>query len=83
MRKITVLIATLFMLTSCGTVPLTGRKQMLLLSDTELVSASLTQYDDYIKTATLSSDRSKTAMVERVGKRVSEATESYLKRVCH
>ena len=80
MRKLTVLFAILFLLTSCGTVPLTGRKQMLLLSDTELVSASLTQYDDYIKSATLSTDRAKTAIVERVGKRVSEATESYLKQ---
>ena len=47
MRKVSVLIATLFLLTSCGTVPLTGRKQLLLLSDTELVSASLTQYNDF------------------------------------
>ena len=80
MRKISVFIATLLLLTSCGTVPLTGRKQILLLSDSELVTASLSQYNDYIKTVPLSTDRTNTAKVERVGKRISEATERYLKQ---
>ena len=80
MKKIFGLTAIVLLLTSCGSVPLTGRKQLLLLSDTELVSASLTQYDAFIETATLSTDRTKTATVERVGKRISEATERYLKQ---
>lgn len=80
MRKITVLLAIAFLLVSCGTVPLTGRKQILLISDAELVSASLSQYDDYMKTAPLSTDRAKTATVENVGKRIAAATESYLKQ---
>ena len=80
MRKITVLIAIVFLLTSCGTVPLTGRRQMLLISDAELMTASLSQYDDYMKTAPLSTDRTATATVERVGKKIAEATEQYLKQ---
>ena len=80
MRKISVLIVIALLLTSCGTVPLTGRRQMLLISDTELMTASLSQYDDYMKTAPLSTDRTATATVERVGKRIAEATEQYLKQ---
>ena len=80
MRQISVFIAMLFLLTSCGTVPLTGRRQILLLSDSDLVTASLSQYNEYMKTAPLSTDRAKTATVERVGKRISEATERYLKQ---
>ena len=41
-----ILLASLF-LASCSTVPLTGRKQMLLVSDSEVLSSSLTQYNDY------------------------------------
>ena len=80
MKKISTLLTILFLLTSCGSVPLTGRRQLLLVSDTELVSASLTQYNEFIKTATLSTDRTKTAMVERIGKNIATATETYLKQ---
>ena len=54
------------LLAGCSTVPLTGRKQMLLVSDSEVLSSSLTQYNDYIK-------------VVRVGKKIASATEAYLR----
>jgi len=72
-------IAFMLLLSSCGSVPLTGRRQVLLVSDQEVLAASLTQYNDYIKTAKLSSDRNKAAQVERVGKNIAIATEEYLK----
>ena len=52
MKKITSLfVAMLLLLSSCGSVPLTGRKQVLLVSDQEVLSSSLTQYSDYMKSA--------------------------------
>ena len=79
-NKIISALISLILLSSCGSVPLTGRKQILLVSDSELLAASLTQYDDYMKTATKSTDKVKSAMVERVGKRIATATENYLKQ---
>ncbi|MDR2914706.1 MAG: M48 family metallopeptidase [Tannerella sp.] len=79
-NKVTGALIAIILLTSCGSVPLTGRKQMLLVSDSEVLSASLTQYDEYIKTAPKSTDKTKTAMVERVGKKIAAATETYLKQ---
>ena len=73
-------VIVIVFLTSCGSVPLTGRKQILLVSDSEVLSASLTQYDEYIKTATKSTDRAKTATIERVGKKIADATENYLRQ---
>lgn len=70
----------LCLLTSCGSVPLTGRKQLLLVSDSEVLSSSLTQYNDYIKTAKKSTSSSQTAMVKRVGQKIARATEEYLKQ---
>ena len=78
-KKITGVLIIL-LLTSCGSVPLTGRKQILLVSDAELLTASLTQYEEYMNTATKSTDRTKSAMVERVGKKIAAATENYLKQ---
>lgn len=80
MKKITgLLMAMLLMLSACGGVPLTGRKQVLLVSDQEVLSSSLTQYGDYMKSATKSTNKSQTEMVTRVGKKIAAATEAYLK----
>jgi predicted Zn-dependent protease len=79
-KKSAALLIALFLFVSCGSVPLTGRKQMLLVSESEVLSASLTQYDRYLKTAVKSTDKTKTAMVERVGKKIAAATEAYLKQ---
>jgi predicted Zn-dependent protease len=53
---------------------------MLLVSESEVLSSSLSQYNEYIKTAPLSTDKTKTATVERVGKKIAAATEAYLKQ---
>ena len=46
MRKIASLFVALLLLAGCSSVPLTGRKQVLLVSDQEVLSSSLTQYND-------------------------------------
>lgn len=80
MKKITgLLMAVFLLLSSCGSVPLTGRKQVLLVSDQEVLSSSLTQYGVYMKSATKSTDKAKSEMVTRVGKKIAAATEAYLK----
>lgn len=70
----------LMLLAGCSSVPLTGRKQVLLVSDQEVLSSSLTQYNDYIKTATKSSNAKQSAMVTRVGQKIAAATEQYLRK---
>lgn len=64
---------------SCGSVPLTGRKQILLVSDQEVYEAGLTQYKSYMAEATVSSDAKRTALVKNVGSRLADATEKYLR----
>ena len=75
----TLLLLAALLLAGCSTVPLTGRKQMLLVSDSEVLSSSLTQYNDYIKSAKKSANAAQTAMVVRVGKKIASATEAYLR----
>ena len=65
----TLLLLAALLLAGCSTVPLTGRKQMLLVSDSEVLSSSLTQYNDYIKSAKKSVGRKR-----RVCTRVYEHT---------
>ncbi len=78
-KSVGVFIAGLLLLSACGSVPLTGRKQVLLVSDQEVLTSSLTQYSDYMKSAAKSTNKEQTAMVTRVGKKIAAATEAYLK----
>ena len=79
-KQIAILSASLLMLTGCSTVPITGRQQLSLVSDSDVLTSSLTQYNSYIKSATKSSSVSKTNMVKRVGQRIANATEQYLRQ---
>ena len=78
-KELSVYVLSLLMLAGCSSVPLTGRKQLLLVSDQEVLSSSLTQYKDYIKSAQKSTNATQTAMVLRVGKNIATATERYLR----
>lgn len=66
---------------SCGTtrtVPITGRKQNILVSDEQVLSLSNQEYSDYMKSAKLSTNSANTAMVKRVGQKLATAVEAYL-----
>ena len=83
MKKIKFLLMSMVaaVLVSCGTtstVPITGRKQNLMVSDGEMLSLSTQQYQEFMKTAKLSTDATKTAMVKRVGQNLANAVVSYL-----
>jgi len=73
------LVVVLFVLSGCGSVPVTGRKQMLLVSDQEVLTLSLQQYDEFIKSAPISTDKANTALVKKVGVNIANAVETYLK----
>ena len=84
MKKAQQIILTLvaaLLLTACGasrTVPITGRKQHLLVSDEQVLSLSSQEYKKYMQTARRSTNKTNTAMVERVGKRLAQAVTTYL-----
>lgn len=67
------------MLAQCATVPITGRKQLLIMPESEMVQMSLTSYNDFLKENKLSTDPVGTKRVKDVGRRIAAAVESYLK----
>ena len=76
------LICIAMLLVACGTtktVPITGRKQNLMVSDGEMLSLSTQQYSEYMKTAKPSTNAANTAMVQRVGRNLATAVESFLR----
>ena len=72
-----VLLIAIILADSCSTVPLTGRRQLSLIPESEMISMSLTSYSDFLKENTVSTDRSNTALVQEVGKNISAAVIKY------
>ena len=66
-----------FLLVSCATVPITGRKQLSLIPNSELLSMSFQEYNQFLRENTLSRDSRQTQMVKRVGGRIQRAVEQY------
>lgn len=61
----------------CSTVPITGRSQLNLVSDSEMNAMSFQQYDEFLKQSKLSSNKSEIDMVKRIGSRIQKAVETY------
>lgn len=72
---------TAVLLTACGTtstVPITGRQQTLMVSDGEVLSLASQQYQEFMKSAKLSTNATNSAMVKQVGQRLASAVTNYL-----
>jgi predicted Zn-dependent protease len=77
-RKVAVIVLALTLLTSCATVPVTGRKQLSLVSSAEINQMSAQQYQEVVKKGPLSTNLEQTEMVKRVGVRIQKAVEKYM-----
>ena len=83
MRKLNVylLMVVTVVLASCGTshtVPITGRTQSLMVEDGQVLGLANQQYQEFMKTAKLSTNAANTAMVKRVGQNLANAVTNYM-----
>ena len=70
------------LMVACGTsrvVPVTGRKQSVVSDNAGLLTESFSAYKSFVSQAKLSSDATKTALVKKVGQRLANAVETYLR----
>lgn len=78
--KIVFVFCTLLLLTfSCSRVALTGRKQLLLVSDSEVLSLSNQSYSKYMATAKKSTNAAQIQLVQKVGRKIANSVETYLR----
>ena len=78
-KYVFMLFAAAMLLYGCSSVPITGRKQLTLVSDAEVLSSSLSQYKGYMEKASISGNKTQSEMVTRVGRAIAAATETYLR----
>lgn len=77
-------VLSLFLLSAlafaCAKVPITGRRQLNLLPESEMMSMSLSAYQDFLKeNAPLPASDNRVRMVQGIGKRLAEAATKFLK----
>ncbi len=63
---------------SCAQVPLTNRRSLNLLPESQMLALSLEQYGKVINEANRSRNREDTELVKRVGKRIAGAAERFM-----
>lgn len=75
------LLAVVLTVSGCSSVPLTGRRQINLVSDAQVVAISEQQYRSFISQAPKSRDVAQTERTRRMGMRIAKATEKYLRSI--
>jgi predicted Zn-dependent protease len=77
-KKIFVSLIVAFGLYACATVAVTGRKQLSLVPNSEVIPMAAQQYREVLKEGPLSTNQEQTAMVKRVGVKIQKAVEEYM-----
>lgn len=77
-KKIIAFVVAVTMFIGCTTVPITGRRQLSLVSETEMQQMSYEAYNQFLRENKLSNNAQATAMVKRAGNRIKNAVEQYM-----
>jgi predicted Zn-dependent protease len=73
-RRSIALAVALLVIAACQTVPVTGRKQLLIVPEDQEVQMGVAAYQDVLKKAKVSTDPALNAQVTRVGERIARVT---------
>jgi len=77
MRKITFFILLVCLFASCSTVMLTVRKQLLLVSNADVLTSSFHSHKQFIDFVPTSKDIVNIALVKTGGQKISTAVKAY------
>lgn len=78
LKKISSSVLLLSLVYACATVPVTGRKQLNLVSSSEINQMAAQQYSEVIKTGPLSTNQQQTELIKKVGVKIQKAVEQYM-----
>ena len=78
MKKLLLLTLAIGLVIACQRVPLTGRKQLILISNDQMLPLSAGQYQKVLNTSQVVRNGSDYRMIQRVGNRLRIAVENYL-----
>lgn len=78
LKKLSILLLLATVVYACAKVPITGRSQLSLVSNAEIIPMANQQYREIIAKGPLSTNQQQTAMVKSVGTRIQQAVEKFM-----
>ena len=78
MKRIVIIIMVMSLFGECAKVPITGRRQLNLVPESQVISLSFDGYKQVLKENKLSTNAEQTQMVKKVGLRIQHAVETYM-----
>jgi predicted Zn-dependent protease len=78
MKKISIILFLAIVLTSCSKVMITGRNQLLIVPNSEVLTMSAVSYKQFIDSMPASKDMANTQLIKKVGRNISSAVERFL-----
>lgn len=78
LRRTFIAFISISLLYACATVPVTGRKQLNLVAQDEIIAASTLEYQKVLQTSKLSNNQEQVATIKRVGAKIQKAVEQYM-----
>lgn len=76
-KAVLAIVSIAILYQSCTVVPLTGRKQLSLVPESDMISMSLTNYTDFMKVNPASTDKMNADLVKEVGSNIQAAVIKY------
>jgi len=77
-KNATILILIGLIVYACATVPLTGRRQLAMVSNQEILPLADQQYEKVLDTSKISSNQQYVRMVKTVGANIQKAVEQFM-----
>lgn len=78
LKKAIILSIGAVIIYACATVPVTGRRQLAMVSNGEIIPMANDQYRQVLREGKLSTDQEQVALVRNVGVRIQKAVEQYM-----
>ena len=72
-------VASFMLMAGCAIVPITGRRQLSLVPQSDLIGMAARDYEHFISESTVSADAGARNMVAEVGGRVAQATSGFMR----
>ncbi len=80
-QQIILVLAIVIMLSACSKVPVTNRRQVHLLPESEMIAMSKTQYKDVLSKSQIISSGPDAQLVDKVGRNISNAAIQYMNQI--
>ncbi len=78
LKKLLVFVSIVIALYACSSVAVTGRKQLSLVPNSEIIPMAAQQYREVIQKGPLSNNAQQTQMIKTVGVKIQKAVEEYM-----